>query len=90
MTAFSFSSAFNTLEKMIRQEHRPYFLTPVTPLSCKDIEYGNPSGHAMVVTAVYLTISNDLNLNIWLKLCVILMCIVVSLNRFYMGVHSYD
>ena len=89
MIAFALTSAFNTTEKMLRQEPRPYFLTGVAPLNCKDIEYGNPSGHAMVVTAVYLTISSYVR-GVLPKMLVIFFCLIVSLNRFYMGVHSYD
>ena len=89
ITAFTLTSAFNTVEKMLRQEPRPYFLTEVAPLNCKDIEYGNPSGHAMVVTAVYLTITYYFN-KVLPKLLVIVVCLVVSLNRFYMGVHTFD
>ena len=87
--AFTLTSAFNTVEKMLRQEPRPYFLTEVAPLNCKDIEYGNPSGHAMVVTAVYLTITYYFK-GVLPKLLVIVVCLVVSLNRFYMGVHTFD
>ena len=50
-----FSATLNNLDKMIWQEPRPYFITDVKHLNCKDIEYGNPSGHSMISTACYLT-----------------------------------
>jgi len=55
LIVLAFSSALNTLDKMFWRDPRPYFLTRMTPLNCKDIEFGNPSGHAMVSTAVWLT-----------------------------------
>jgi|LauGreDrversion4_2_1035121.scaffolds.fasta_scaffold629523_2 membrane-associated phospholipid phosphatase len=88
IVAFTLTSAFNTCEKMVLMEPRPYFLTKVAPLSCKDLEFGNPSGHAMVVTALYMTITAKMDFKI--KATVLLTCVVVALNRFFMGVHSLD
>lgn len=52
----AFVSAINTLDKMYWREPRPYFIQKMSPLNCKDLEHGNPSGHAMVTTAIYLTV----------------------------------
>jgi hypothetical protein len=44
------------MDKMLWQDPRPYFMIKMAPLNCKDIEYGNPSGHAVATAAIYLTV----------------------------------
>jgi len=90
----AFSSALNTLDKMFWRAPRPYFLTRMTPLNCKDIEFGNPSGHAMVTTAVWLTAFHLMEgKGLKYRLVQVLIYSIVALitfNRFQMGVHSLD
>jgi membrane-associated phospholipid phosphatase len=90
----AFASACNTLDKMFWRDPRPYFLTKMSPLNCKDVEYGNPSGHAMVTTAIYLTVFYLLKRKglMYLFLQAVFYCcvFVISINRFKMGVHSLD
>ena len=79
---------------MFWRDPRPYFLTKMSPLNCKDVEYGNPSGHAMVTTAVYLTafylLKNKSPMYLFLQVLVYFAIIGISFNRFKMGVHSLD
>ena len=44
--AAHFAAMYNGIEKLYWKEPRPYFLVDSVPLSCKDHEYGFPSGHA--------------------------------------------
>ena len=94
MIVLAFVSAFNTLDKMFWRDPRPYFLTKMSPLNCKDVEYGNPSGHAMVTTAVYLTafylLKKKSPMYLFLQVLVYFAILVISFNRFKMGVHSLD
>ena len=79
---------------MFWRDPRPYFLTKMSPLNCKDVEYGNPSGHAMVTTAVYLTafylLKKKSPMYLFLQVLVYFAILVISFNRFKMGVHSLD
>ena len=57
MTAFALSVTLLGMLKLVFTEGRPFFVDPkVLPASCKDLEYGFPSGHATVSTATYLTL----------------------------------
>ena len=89
-----FIAMFNALDKMFWQDPRPYFITKMAPLNCKDVEYGNPSGHAMVTTAVYLTafylLKKKSPMYLFLQVLVYFAILVISFNRFKMGVHSLD
>ena len=102
MTAFSLSVTFLGMLKLLFTEGRPFFVDPsVTPASCKDLEYGFPSGHATVSTATYLTLLYCMsqkigllrdNLILQLALFVIVICAIflVCFSRLFMGVHSMD
>ena len=89
-----FIAMFNALDKMFWQDPRPYFITKMAPLNCKDVEYGNPSGHAMATAAVYLTVFYLLKkkgaLHSFLQVVIYGACLVIAFNRFKMGVHSLD
>lgn len=89
----------NVIEKLLMRSPRPYFLVSMTPLNCKDHEYGMPSGHAQITTSFYLTAAGllftedsplPLLLKPFVKPLAALLCTIVSLNRFFMGVHSLD
>ena len=55
MTGFSVGVTFLGMLKLIYQEGRPFFLDGrIEPVSCKDLEYGYPSGHAVVTLSTYL------------------------------------
>jgi len=43
--------------KLYFAEGRPFFLNPaIHPQSCKDLEFGFPSGHTSATSATYLTL----------------------------------
>ena len=57
MTAFDLSVAVLGSLKLYYAEPRPYFLSPeLHPASCKDLEYGYPSGHTTITASVYITL----------------------------------
>jgi len=89
--------AILSLLKSFHHEARPFFVTDLTPTKCW-IEYGNPSGHSVTSTALYLTMWNLLcrryrPTTYWrvvslLMTIVVILCIATS--RLYNGVHTYN
>lgn len=51
-----FVTLFNSLDKMFWRDPRPFFIMKMTPLYCKETDYGNPSGHAMLTVAIFMTV----------------------------------
>lgn len=105
MTAFTLGTTLLGMLKLHFREGRPFFLTDeIVPASCKDLEYGFPSGHATVATSTFATLlfcainkrsfGNSLSNNVWvccmawLILCVAIL--VVCFSRLFLGVHSID
>ena len=57
MLAFTLGTTSLGMLKLYVAEPRPFFLSPdVIPASCKDLEYGFPSGHATVATSTFGTL----------------------------------
>lgn len=83
------AALYNAIEKLYFKEARPYFLVDSMPLSCDDHEYGMPSGHAQVVSTLYMTMG--MVCFPWYgRLAIISLSALVSWNRYMMGVHSLD
>jgi len=90
--------------KLHLTEPRPFFLTDATgqsivPSSCKDLEYGYPSGHAFVTTCTFLTLFHFATINLKGKygvykmvayVVLTLTLFIVAFSRAYNGVHSFD
>jgi membrane-associated phospholipid phosphatase len=100
--ALCFSVLINQVLKLSFQEPRPFFVNPGpvgTP--CDDLEYGNPSGHAIAFTSLMLVFGDgvcqtfqDLRMPFLLeplfRLAVLSVIMLVIFSRFYFGVHSLD
>ena len=52
----STSTGLVNLLKSVFQEPRPFFLEDIKPFLCR-LEHGDPSGHSVMVVAVYATLS---------------------------------
>lgn len=93
LAAVAFGNLINSILKTYWHEPRPYFLSrDIVPYSCKNFEYGYPSGHAMGFMLVYRTFCNLMTTSHTLKIQVGLFAsaIMVSYNRAQQGVHSFD
>ena len=99
--ALCWSILINQHLKLTLAEPRPFFVKagPIgTP--CDDLEYGNPSGHAIAFTSLMLVFMDgvcstlaDLKwgaCHLLVKLATVLVISVVIFSRFYFGVHSLD
>ena len=101
-TTLCFSILINQQLKLTLQEPRPFFRqagAPNTP--CDDLEYGNPSGHAIAFTSLSLVFydgfCNTLDrIGQFNKLKLVLRGVtfgligIIVFSRFYFGVHSID
>ena len=86
-----------SISKSFFHEARPFFVADITPTKCW-LEYGNPSGHSITSSSLYLTI--------WDLLCrrfqadkkmrrislafTLFTCIMIAFSRLYHGVHTYN
>ena len=83
--------------KSFFHEARPFFVSDITPTKCW-LEYGNPSGHAITSTSLYLTLWDLVCRrfkvdNCWriVSLAVTLLtCFMIASSRIYHGVHTYN
>lgn len=86
-----------SLLKSFNHEARPFFVADLTPTKCW-IEYGNPSGHSVTSTALYLSMWNLLcrrykPSTYWRVnslLMTILVIFLIAVSRLYNGVHTYN
>lgn len=97
-----YSILINQHLKLSFAEPRPFFIKPGPPgTPCDDLEYGNPSGHAIAFTSLMLifydglrNLMDDLNCPMILKSLAKLVTWsiigVVTFSRFYFDVHSLD
>lgn len=93
MTAVAMGNLINSLLKTYWHEPRPFFIkSEIVPYSCKNFEYGYPSGHAMGFMLVYRTLTNLYVTHHSFKVRTVLFtaAIMVSYNRAQQGVHSFD
>ena len=90
--------AVTSILKSIIHEPRPFHVAEITPSKCW-LEYGNPSGHSLITSSLYLTMwamsMKELNLTSGLKynlsrFFAIGMCLLVSFSRIYHGVHTLN
>lgn len=107
MTAFDLSvTALGTL-KLYYAEPRPYFLsTDLHPASCKDLEYGYPSGHTTITACVYITLfycmaclflfskkgnfCESLLTSLFWFIVLCFFLLFIGFSRLFLGVHSID
>jgi membrane-associated phospholipid phosphatase len=86
-----------SLAKSFHHEARPFFVSDLTPTKCW-FEYGNPSGHSVTSSALYLTMWNLLcrryKVSIYMRVlslvCTLLMIVAIAMSRVYNGVHTYN
>ena len=102
MTSFALSVSFLGMLKLFFMEPRPFFCgSTIRPATCKDLEYGFPSGHATTYTAVYFTLYfctvkklpffRDSLLNHLLLFALMMLGLaLVCFSRLFLGVHSLD
>jgi membrane-associated phospholipid phosphatase len=83
--------------KSFNHEARPFFVADITPTKCW-LEYGNPSGHSITSSSLYLTV--------WYMLCkryeadqkwrrislalTLSVVFLIAFSRIYHGVHTYN
>ena len=86
-----------SVSKSFLHEARPFFVAEITPTKCW-LEYGNPSGHSITSTSLYLTV--------WELVCrtnkagkkmrmislalTLFTCFMIAFSRIYHGVHTYN
>ena len=83
--------------KSFNHEARPFFVMELTPTKCW-LEYGNPSGHSITSTSLYLTMwdllcrnyNADRKTRIWSLIVTLVVCLAIALSRIYHGVHTYN
>ena len=83
--------------KSFIHEARPFFVMDLTPTKCW-LEYGNPSGHSMTSTSLYLTMWDllcrnykaDRNTRIFSLAFTLLVVFMIAFSRIYHGVHTYN
>ena len=102
MTGFSLGVTFLGMLKLFYMEGRPFFLNgAIHPTSCKDLEYGFPSGHACVTASTYVTLYycmckrftflRDSSFLQFVGYLFLAGCLVlIAFTRLYEGVHSID
>jgi membrane-associated phospholipid phosphatase len=96
---FSIGSYINNLLKIIYSEPRPFWIHPELLKNCSS-GYGNPSGHSLESTLVYLSIWNILERrNFFLKnkilkyfflFFILWLIITIMLTRLYLAAHSLN
>ena len=72
----------------------------IHPSSCKDLEYGYPSGHSCGTTCTYIAMYHCFmirHMKIQSRLCffsglfgVLILLLTVAFSRAYIGIHSWD
>lgn len=83
--------------KSFNHEARPFFVMDLTPTKCW-LEYGNPSGHSITSTSLYLTMWDllcrnyqiDKKTKILTLIVTLTVCLAIAFSRLYHGVHTYN
>ena len=86
-----------SISKSFFHEARPFFVTELTPTKCW-LEYGNPSGHSITSTSLYLTIWDlvcrrfqaDKTMRRVSLAVTLFTCFLIAFSRLYHGVHTYN
>ena len=95
-----YNSFFIGLFKMIYKEKRPYWESETLDIVCNK-QYGNPSGHSMMSTCLYLSLSHILcnyfsyiKKNKFLKVFIFvtfsILTILIMISRFILTAHSFN
>lgn len=82
---FLLGNVLNTTLKHALRQPRPFWLDP-TLEQFTDFGYGIPSGHAQFTTTIYLFLAVWVRRR-WMWLLAIVMIIVMSISRVYLGSH---
>ncbi|MCB8966516.1 MAG: phosphatase PAP2 family protein [Chloroflexota bacterium] len=82
---FLFTNSWNVVIKHAFRGPRPFWIDPNVEL-WHDVNYGIPSGHAQLATAVYLFLAAWFRKG-WGWLLAITMVILMGLSRIYLGAH---
>jgi membrane-associated phospholipid phosphatase len=98
LSAYS-ALALLSILKSLKNEPRPFHVYDITPSKCW-LEYGNPSGHSLLTSCLYLTFwqmlcmkkgwykgSKEYNLSFSFSLFGIL---IIAISRIYHGVHTFN
>ena len=83
--------------KSVNHEARPFFVADIIPNKCR-FEHGNPSGHAYVSIALYMTmwdlVCRQYRVGSFLKMLsfsfLFVFLVVMGFSRIYGGVHTYN
>ena len=91
--------ALLSLLKSFNHEPRPFHVSDIKPTKCW-LEYGNPSGHSLITSSMYLTFWEMLcRSKGWLKgslahrlslALVVALMLIVAFSRIYHGVHTFN
>jgi len=91
--------ALLSILKSINHEARPFHLHDITPTKCP-LEYGNPSGHSLLSSSLYLTFWNmacrSFNwkrgtfMHAFTFVLTIAGILLVAFSRIYHGVHTFN
>ena len=95
-----YSSYITGLFKMIYKEARPYWESDILDIVCEK-GYGNPSGHSLVGTCLYFSLSfiiinyfsslkNKRVLKIIIFLIFIIIALLIMISRFILSAHSIN
>lgn len=95
-----YSSYITGLFKMIYKEKRPYWYSDVLDIVCNK-EYGNPSGHSLSSTCLYLSLIHIINnyfsclknrkiLKIIIFIIFSILILLIMISRFILSAHSFN
>ena len=95
-----YSSYITGLFKMIYKEKRPYWHSDVLDIVCTN-GYGNPSGHSLSSTCLYLSLSHVINnyfsclknrkiLKIIIFIIFSILILLIMISRFILSAHSFN
>jgi membrane-associated phospholipid phosphatase len=83
--------------KSLNNEPRPFFVSDLKPYKCR-LEHGNPSGHTLIVVALYATLVEALireypslrrnKIKVWS--IYVLVAGFIGFGRIYNGVHTHN
>jgi len=83
--------------KSVYHEARPFFVVDIVPTKCW-LEYGNPSGHTLTSSSLYLTFWHlffkKFKSSPFLKYTslafTLFVCFLIAFSRIYHGVHTFN
>ena len=95
-----YSSYLTGLFKMIYKEKRPYWYSDILDIVCNK-GYGNPSGHSLSATCLYLSLTHIINnyfsclknrkkLRIIILILFSILILLIMMSRFILSAHSFN